>query len=409
MEWLKYSHVVHDTESAPDFWCTSVKKYKDSPIETWEISKRKNDLHKILQFYGRYRGKLISFNGKFYDNSVVNWIVNHKRELKGLNGEEVANKIYVASKAIITGVDEMRKYKYGHKWTDVDLFMFWSNLIRQNKGLSLKTIAIALKYDEIQELPYDPDEKLESFEKFDEVIRYNRRNDIGVTEKLCEFFEQRGEMELRKFVEKQYNIKPWSLDGVNIGSEILKHYYKKEHPNHDFEKRTWRKSIYLKDVLLDNYDFKTTEYGFTTKAKPNSRDRKVVFNSPHSAYQYLKGETVNNTRSIDFSIHFNNPDGSTLISDYGSGGIHGIAFNGILEEDEKHLIVDIDVSSYYPTLVVNNEFVPQHLDSKTFIKVFSGIIDQRLKSKKLKKESKFHDLMQSVLKLSINGSYGFGI
>lgn len=403
---MKASHYIHDTESFPDFWCTTIKEYKTPNVFTYEISDRKNDLKKIVDFYKSFRGKLISFNGKHYDNLVVNYIVNNYHKLARLPVAEITKSIYVASKAVINDLDGYKKYKYGHKWTDVDLFFFWSNLIRVSKTLSLKTIAIALRYDEIQELPYPPEEPLGSHEKFDEVIRYNKRNDIGVTEKLCLFFESKGEMELRKFVTKQFNINPWSLDGVNIGSEILKYYYKKEHPHHDFNKQTWRRKIKLSQVLLDNYDFRKTDYDFTTKSKPNSRERKVVFNSPCSAVRYLTSQEVTDTRSLTYSIHFDNPDGSTLISDYGSGGIHGLAFTGVLKADNDHKIIDIDVSSYYPTLVVENNFVPNHLDKETFTKVFSTIIKTRLRSKKLKKESQFHNLMQSVLKLSINGAYG---
>lgn len=403
---MKSNHYIHDIEVFPDFFCTTIKAYKSDEIYTYEISKRKNDLSKIYKFYSTFRGKLISFNGKHYDNVVINYIVSNYRKLSKRNIDEILEELFAVSKATIYDLDGYKKYKYGHKWTDVDLFFFWSNLIRVSKTLSLKSIAIALRYDEIQELPYPPEQPLDSYDKMDEVIRYNRRNDIGVTEKLCEHFEKNQEMELRKFVTKQFHIKPWSLDGVNIGSEILKYYYKKEHPSHDFEKKTFRNNIKLSQVLLNNYDFIPTDYSFTSKAKLNSRERKMVFNSPHSALKFLKQQVVKNTKSLNYSIHFNNPDGSTLISDYGSGGIHGLAFTGLLQEDNDHEIIDIDVSSYYPTLVVENKFVPKHLDQDTFVKVFSTIIKTRLKSKKLKKESEFHNLLQSVLKLSINGAYG---
>ena len=403
---MRSTHYIHDTESFPDFWCTTIKAYKTDEVYVYEISKRRNDLNAIAKFYKNFRCKLISFNGKHYDNYLVNYIVANHRKLSSMSADEVANQLYNVSKSVVYDLEGYKRYKYGHKWTDVDLFFFWSNLIRMSKNLSLKTIAIALNYDEIQELPYPPNKPLESYEKFDEVIRYNKRNDIGVTEKLCLFFEQQGEMELRKFVTKQFHINPWSLDGVNIGSEILKYYYKQAHPDHDFNKQTFRKSIKLKHVLLDNYDFVEHTYGFTTKSKPNSKERKMVFNSPYSALIFLEDLVIKDTKSLSYSIHFENPDGSTLISDYGSGGIHGLGFTGVLEADDKHKIIDIDVSSYYPTLVVENNFIPKHLDNEVFSKVFSNIIKTRLRSKKLKKESQFHDLLQSVLKLSINGTYG---
>ncbi len=66
---------------------------------------------------------------------------------------------------------ELKKYKYQNKWLDIDLFLYWSKLLRLSKKLSLKGLAIQLNYPVVQELPFDPSMSL-NHALFDKLLQY---------------------------------------------------------------------------------------------------------------------------------------------------------------------------------------------------------------------------------------------
>jgi len=84
----------------------------------------------------------------------------------------------------------------------------------------------------------------------------------------------------------------------------------------------------------------------------------------------------------------------------GIGGIHSDDKPGIFTKNNDNLIVDCDIASMYPTLMVNNNLYPAHL-SKLFLNLFKKIIDQRLEAKKLGKETETY-----VLKILLNSVFG---
>jgi len=67
---------------------------------------------------------------------------------------------------------------------------------------------------------------------------------------------------------------------------------------------------------------------------------------------------------------------------------------------EKILIVEKDVSSFYPAIVINNHLYPKHL-GPDFTKVYKGIRDRRLEAKKAKRVAESENL-----KVTINGTFG---
>jgi DNA polymerase elongation subunit (family B) len=63
------------------------------------------------------------------------------------------------------------------------------------------------------------------------------------------------------------------------------------------------------------------------------------------------------------------------------GGIHSDDTSGIFIKDSSTSIIDCDIASMYPNLIINNNLYPAHL-SKTFLTLYKKIIDQEWKLKK---------------------------
>jgi hypothetical protein len=74
----------------------------------------------------------------------------------------------------------------------------------------------------------------------------------------------------------------------------------------------------------------------------------------------------------------------------------------VIEADETHAITDIDVSSYYPGLVVEERIAPSHLDANIFCGVFADLMATRLEAKAKKQKE-----IAQGMKIAINsGGYG---
>ena len=110
---------------------------------------------------------------------------------------------------------------------------------------------------------------------------------------------------------------------------------------------------------------------------------------------WLKEQTITETKGV-FKDITATVRGFTFV--FGLGGIHGSVENEILESDEGSVIVDLDVTSYYPTLAIANGFYPQHL-GQSFVDIYSHLFEQRKSYPKGSPEN-------AMLKLALNGVYG---
>ena len=83
---------------------------------------------------------------------------------------------------------------------------------------------------------------------------------------------------------------------------------------------------------------------------------------------------------------------------FGTGGIHASVENEIFIADDQMMILDLDVTSMYPSIAISQGYYPEHL-GPTFVKVYDQLREQRLQYKKGSPEN-------AMLKLALNGVYG---
>jgi hypothetical protein len=89
-----------------------------------------------------------------------------------------------------------------------------------------------------------------------------------------------------------------------------------------------------------------------------------------------------------------------LTFNLGVGGIHTQDNPGIFESTENQTIIDCDVTSFYPNIVLLNEIKPQHLDYK-FLEIFKGLIKERIEAK-----ARGDKVTADILKISVNAVFG---
>ena len=385
---------VYDIEVFQNIFHCSVKNTETNDIYKFEISERKNQLRELVKFFkqvdkyitwGDYYTTNINiptniifcgYNNLHYDNPIINYIIEYEDKLMQYNIPTICSSIFNLSKTITTSsednIDEWKHWKYQIWFDTFDILtMLYSNKLR----VGLKEIQVTMQYPNVQEFVCDWTKPL-PLEDFDSMIDYNI-NDIESTSELLNRCKK--DVDLRIAIEDEYGVRVLSKDGVNIGMKILTQKY--------LEKTglTWQdikdlrspmSVIPLKDVILPF----------------------IKYDSPilQRVLDDMKNQIVSPGRKgYENKFVFNN-----LRYSVGVGGIHSVNSPEIIIPRDDEMLIDIDVASLYPSMLIEYEFYPKHL-GKEFLEVYKQIKDERIEAKhngdKVKNET---------LKLALNGLSG---
>ena len=385
---------VYDIEVFQNIFHCSVKNTETNDIYKFEISERKNQLRELVKFFkqvdkyitwGDYCTTNINipanvifcgYNNLHYDNPIINYIIEYEDKLMQYNIPTICSSIFNLSKTITTSsednIDAWKHWKYQIWFDTFDILtMLYSNKLR----VGLKEIQVTMQYPNVQEFVCDWTKPL-PLEDFESMIDYNI-NDIESTSELLNRCKK--DVDLRIAIEDEYGVRVLSKDGVNIGMKILTQKY--------LEKTglTWQdikdlrspmSVIPLKDVILPF----------------------IKYDSPilQRVLDDMKNQIVSPGRKgYENKFVFNN-----LRYSVGVGGIHSVNSPEIIIPRDDEMLIDIDVASLYPSMLIEYEFYPKHL-GKEFLEVYKQIKDERIEAKhngdKVKNET---------LKLALNGLSG---
>ena len=383
-----------DIEVYPDLFFVGIKDFKNKKVFSYEVSERKDERDKLFKDLTSFSGFFVSFNGLHYDEVVLLYFIkNYKSLLKDCSLSEFFYFIKDVSDSIINeDWDTIKLYKYAFRdWTSIDLYMYWSKMLRISKQISLKSLGIQLNHEEVQELPFPITHLFgTNEEEIEQLIHYNIKNDLGILEKL--FVKMQGEVELRHYILKEYGIPSWSMDAPKIASEyLLEDYCRKtfnfnEEDDVRFQEIEYKK--YKKEIRSQRYYPKPFKIG----------DYLPPVNFKTEFFKNIHKEFCENGGDFYKEVPFNKNDTSIMLLP-SVGGIHSKNDNQYWESDEEWVILDSDVASLYPTLFKIYEFLRG--DLKIVLDKYVEIIEDRLiaKRNKDKKKDKF-------LKLILNGFSG---
>mgnify|MGYP003602942793 FL=1 len=288
----------------------------------------------------------------------------------------VCSSIFNLSKTITTSsednIETWKHWKYQIWFDTFDILtMLYSNKLR----VGLKEIQVTMQYPNVQEFVCDWTKPL-PLEDFDSMIDYNI-NDIESTSELLNRCKK--DVDLRIAIEDEYGVRVLSKDGVNIGMKILTQKYLEKTGLTWWDIKDLRSPmsvIPLKDVILPF----------------------IKYDSPilQRVLEDMKNQIVSPGRKgYENKFVFNN-----LRYSVGVGGIHSVNSPEIIIPRDDEMLIDIDVASLYPSMLIEYEFYPKHL-GKEFLEVYKQIKDERIEAKhngdKVKNET---------LKLALNGLSG---
>lgn len=392
--------LLYDIECFFNYFLVGFKNFETKETFTFEISEDINQAQELYEYLKNIDAKntfFISFNGIDYDNIVTYYFYCKYKYFveKKFTALDICLALKEFSDYVINNRDsyndtEIKKYKYHNKWIDIDLFRYWSKMLRKSKKISLKSLGIQLNHDRVQELPYDFN-KILTKEERESVKDYNVNNDLVITDKLCE--EMKPQIIQRQDANEKYGFNSFSWDGVKLGLNILLEEYCKKYNYNRKDINGLRgkmNPIKLDRILLNKIQFTKTE----EIVRPIVEKGKITYycNSFYTLHQHLKERIVSSTDELSYSVILNG-----VKYDIKSGGLHSFHNPEVVKYDlNKYIYRDSDISSMYPSLGSIYGYTPQHLPG------MDKLIAE-LKSKRLqyKKEGKKKDA--ELYKLALNG------
>lgn len=368
---------LYDIEVFRNYFQIGIKDFITKEVISLEVSELKDEREEIYNYFKNLKGFLVHFNGIYYDNIIIAYFLQNADSLMQLERQEFNNKIKQFSDKVINqdeNFDEIKPYKYYKKnWIDIDLFLYWSKMLRLSKKISLKSLGIQLGYPVVQELPFNPDSII-NLEQIPILREYNLTHDLGILDLLCTNMQD--EIKLRASINKEYRLPCFSWDAPKIASEaLLSDYCRITHNEVKSvrESRYERSDIHIRCILKDF----------------NPNFRLPIFKD---LYERILNST--NSYAEDLLVEYGN---TLIILTYGVGGLHSVNNNESYFSDNLVQVKTSDFASLYPNLIINYKCIrfPEVLER------YASIKSERIIAKKNKDKSK-----DSFLKLVLNATSG---
>jgi hypothetical protein len=353
--------LVNDVESFPNYFLSGFKLYGHNKY----IMLHEHDRDKLA--YLLYNYMIVGFNSRVYDLRM------NTLAMSGMS----AQKLNEASLSLITMMwdtdfEDHFKVKLP-KINHVDLIE-----VAPLRG-SLKLYAGRLHCQRMQDLPFDPNRELMPAEKID-VAMYNV-NDLNNTELVMRELEP--DLTLRNQMSKEYGIDLRSKSDAQVAETVIAAEIERMTGN-----RPQRNSIkpgttfFYKMPAYINYRTPQLQLlADTIKRTP------LVVNDVGSITlpEEIEGQKISLGQCV-YRI--------------GIGGLHSSEKSVWHKADAHTLLIDRDVVSYYPAIILNDRLYPQHL-GVTFLEVYSRMVQRRIEAKRTGNKK-----TADSLKISINGSFG---
>ena len=346
------SIIFFDTEIFSNYHLLLFKK-ESKYIE----AKCADDVYSILK-----DNIIITFNGNVFDIPLLRYY------LAGATTEEIKS----AANDIIG--DRLSYNQFFSKYNcDQNTIINTIDLIEVCPGHgSLKLYGARFHSKNLQELPYDHHATLTEPEK--KIIKEYCKNDLDVTELLFNKLEK--QINQRRTMSNQYKIDLRSKSDSQIAEMVIKNKI-------GYVQRTPRKSEEFFYEVPEFVDFK------------GPKMKLLLDELKHSTFSVDEKGSIKPPNVLKETVKINN-----TTYQLGMGGLHSQEQNCSHVLDDKNLICDFDVASYYPSIILNLGLYPKRIGKK-FLEVYQELVTERLTAKHNGDKAK-----ADSLKITINGSFG---
>ncbi len=438
---------VYDLETYPSCFLCCVADMQTRKMKLFEISSRKDQRNEMFQYLREVRkqkGVLVGYNSLSFDEPVLQNLLKNK--------EMTVKQIYdYAMKVIESGYGDNRwQYQVREKdrlLQQLDLFKM-NHFDNKAKATSLKMIEFNSRSANIEDLPFPVGKYLTSAE-MDVLCKYCC-HDVKETVK---FFEScKAQIDFRLDLEKKYGFNALNWNDTKIGSEFFIMELEKAgiacYDSHGKARKTKRNYIDLVDCIFPYIKFERHEFNAILEwlRKQRITETKGVFSdipehelgdvakyalmttkklkfkdkpSQQEIDEMLKQYPLGWVEEVELKAKVPKKDGGGFKKAYwfnyriaeslnvvidglcyvsGTGGAHASLDKQVVSADDDYMIVDIDITSMYPSLSIQNKVYPEHLGVE-FCDIYQQLFELRKTFDKKSAEN-------AMIKLALNGSYG---
>jgi hypothetical protein len=371
------SDYVYDIETFPNVFTLAVE-HAEAPIRwSFEISGYRNQSKEIIEFL-RYlkdtNARMVGYNNLGFDYPVLHTLMQM--------GHSDSRALYDKAMAIIHAQDDDNRWMHSVKPSDrhveqIDLFKI-HHFDNKARATSLKVLEFNMRSDTIEDLPF----KVGTILNPEQIKLLKKYNAHDVSQTKAFYHHTIDMIRFREELTHKYNRDFMNHNDTKIGKDYFAMKLEESGVSlYDFgpkgrtPRQTKRPVIQLKDAILPWIGFQSPEF--------------------NRVLGWLKDQTITETKGV-FNDLTASVNGFTFV--FGLGGIHGSIESEVIESDDQNVIVDLDVTSYYPNLAITNGFYPEHL-GKEFVIIYKHLFEQRKSYPKKSAES-------AMLKLALNGVYG---
>jgi len=363
----------YDLETYKHVFTATFINMATGATHVFEVSRRRNDAAAFVSFVLMLRdqnARMLGFNNEGFDYPVVHHLIN----VFFITGSFIALDAWEKAQAIFAG-DRFSHIVWPRERhvEQIDIFKI---MHFDRQFTSLKKLEMNMRSDNVIDLPFPPDQDLTD-EQIDILIAYNI-HDVRETLKFAALIWDR--IEFRDALGPEWvnynDTKIGKHTFINAlekaGVPCFTHASGRKQPIQT--PRT--EGIRVGDQLIP-IPFETP-------------DLQRVWQQFKDLYVYpsqTKGVLEANAKLGPFEMHF------------GVGGIHGsMSSTMVRSRPGVAKLIDVDVTSYYPSLAIQWNFYPQHLGPK-FVDVYRDLKAERVTHPKKSAENQ-------MLKLALNGVYG---
>lgn len=361
---------VLDTECFVNYWsigflCVETgqmrrfSKYNDSPLDTKGIAN-------IF-----FKWRVISFNGINYDMPMI------AKAMSGATNGELKR----ANDGIFQADIRPRQFYDLHEVSLPD-YIDHIDLMEVSPGSptkpSLKAYAGRLHSKTMRDLPFEVDRRLSDDDV--RVVEDYHLNDLIVTRDF--YFELKPQIDIRCQISDQYGLDVRSKSDAQIAEAVIKVEVE----------RADKKRVYKPDVRPGMFNYEPPHW-VSFKTKPLQDMLQMVKDTPF----VVRGDGVVGMPAFLAEAPIKIGAGEYRM---GIGGLHSSENRQVFYSDAEYVMLDRDVTSFYPFLIYLLKMYPKQL-GPVFRTIYKSIIDRRVAAKHSGDKNQ-----AETLKIVLNGSFG---
>lgn len=357
-----------DTEFYPNYWCVCCLTRDGRWFLFDSRDPRREEMAEVLKSH-----TLVTFNGTNFDLPMLAMIYYRP--------ECTPMELHLAAGEVVNG--GLRPWQFYMAYDiprnamstvdHIDLM----EVAPMKAGLKL--YAARIHSEKIKELPYDVGQIL-SDDEIENVVEYCW-NDVQLTIDLYSELEE--QIKLREEMSVKYETDLRSKSDAQMAEAIIGAEIKRQ-TGKTPRRPTLDSSTSFRYNPPAFIDFKTDRLRSVLK-RVCSADFTLS----------MAGEVVTPPQISHLTI-----DIGESTYKMGIGGLHSQESRKTHLSDDSYLVIDKDVTSYYPSIILNNSYYPLHIGPQ-FLDVYRAIVEKRVEAKRSGDK-----VTNASLKIVINGSFG---